>query len=209
MSQETNGATGAKGQASLEDWFCFLAAHPSGEEGALFPPDSQARWMLLVLPAVTVITANVTFGLSFQLQKRWPELHLISLCVRMLLEDFWVKIDMDPEQLKLKAMNSECADWGTRIARILLWGLLLHLVHWRWVLDVLGGPLCCNSTAHCPQPLKTQHRWSPPASLRTSLDWLLIALTEATMARSSSGHEEMQTLQTRNDELRNQASGLY
>jgi hypothetical protein len=43
MSQETNGATGAKGQALLEDWFCFLAAHLSGEKGALFPSDSQAQ----------------------------------------------------------------------------------------------------------------------------------------------------------------------
>lgn len=43
MSQETNRATGAEGQASLDDWFCFLAARLSEEKRALFPGDSQTR----------------------------------------------------------------------------------------------------------------------------------------------------------------------
>lgn len=124
MSQETNRATGAEGQAWPDDWFCFPAARLS-EKRALFPGDSQTRvelvWLLALLPCCAWLQ-SLWLWASLRVSEPPPRVPSSLFCVGVLLEDCWLKTDMTS---------------GRRKARILLWALLLHLVHRRWEAEPL------------------------------------------------------------------------
>lgn len=218
MSQESNQAPGAEGP-DLAWWLilcscCFFIRretsivsiwHPTPGEFGMAPCDSHLLWLLLqsVQP--------LGFPSSF---KTTAQSAISSLSVGSC---YWKTSDWKQtqtlESLSLNTMNSQHTAWGTRNARILWWGLLLHLVQRRW-----GAEPLSKDTAVC-SPVLWPHKVSTSLS-RLSKEGQLPHLYEHLWTGCQSPPQRLprdaqaqamrgwQGLQTRNGMLRNWTNGM-